>query len=570
MSTIPTADAALLAAQAEAGQAGVKAYEAAKAELERQRTAAVQQAMQEAALRGSPGQAVQSIAGQISDPYSQRIASLTQNQGQFAADMAARQGRMLDYGQAVQGARGLIGAQTEQAVAPIRAQTEFRIRQLQQAGESRVGEIEANTRLTAAQMASRAQAAQIAAERQAAKEAAALAREEAKKKEEAAKLSGTRLEAALVQGAQDYLNNVFIPQASLSRETSRVTRPPTDQGPIPTAADLAARQAALGQAPAGPGNTVNEGLGGLQSIAMQLQAPSTTAPPPPGPGPGALARPPAGFVPTELLQAPFEAAEPAPPPGPTKAELAARAAAIVARQPKPTYARPEEAPIPATPPAAIFGPQPYVTPPDQTPTPNAQVITQANAALASGDTSREVMRIVAQRLRDQGYTIDPFDEANAIGYASVLKPGMTPNDLTSILAGQPTTAETAKLTKEEQADQDKARKEQEKADAETNERRVNAEIEDLTGIGAAAVKNALGATDTLSAGAVVNRENVNALIQEVRTGLTNGNLTYQTPAGEQKAVPSDKDSWNQFLASIRAAYGSAVAKLIDAIGTGGG
>lgn len=168
---IPTSDAALLAAQAKAGQAGVDAYHAAISTLQSQQQSAVQTAMQEAALRGGPGGApagaAQSQAGIISAPYDQRIASLTQNLAGYQADQSARTGRMDAYNNAVLAARSYIPQVTEQTVAPIRARADFEVRNTEMAGQQNVAGINAETELTLAKMRAAFQAAQIAAAKKA-------------------------------------------------------------------------------------------------------------------------------------------------------------------------------------------------------------------------------------------------------------------------------------------------------------------------------------------------------------------------------------------------------------------
>lgn len=166
---IPTADPALLAAQSKAGQAGVDAYQAAISTLQSQRQSSVQQAMQEAAMRGSPAPAADSQVGTISSPYDQRIASLTQSQAAYHADMASRAQRMDDYNAAVQGARSFIPLQVEQAVAPIRQQGDNAARQEQIRGEQNVFGIQADTQLQMAKIQAAVIAAQIAAAKAAAK-----------------------------------------------------------------------------------------------------------------------------------------------------------------------------------------------------------------------------------------------------------------------------------------------------------------------------------------------------------------------------------------------------------------
>lgn len=156
MSTIPSTDAALLAAQAKAGQAGVDAYNAAKDELTKQRQSAVDQAMREAALRGAPTGAVGSIASTITAPYDQRIASVTQAAGSAGEAAAAQQQRMAAYNSAANASRGLIPGQIELAVAPIRAKSEFNVSQIGAEGRREVDKINAQIRLMEAQAAAAA------------------------------------------------------------------------------------------------------------------------------------------------------------------------------------------------------------------------------------------------------------------------------------------------------------------------------------------------------------------------------------------------------------------------------
>lgn len=201
---IPAADAALLAAQAKAGQAGVDAYKAAQTSLQQQRQGAVETAMREAALRGAPTGAMESQLSTMTAPYDQRIASLGQAGAAYGADMAARDRRMADYNAAVNAARSYIPQQTEQIVAPIRARGEYEVRQQQIAGDRSVAEIQANLRLTEAKMAAAAQAARIAEAKQAAKDAA----RDAKDKAEAAKLTQGELQSLLPAGAQARIGNL--------------------------------------------------------------------------------------------------------------------------------------------------------------------------------------------------------------------------------------------------------------------------------------------------------------------------------------------------------------------------
>lgn len=190
---IPTVDPALLAAQAKAGQAGVDAYNAAIASMQQQRQTAVQQAMQEAAMRGAPAGSAESVQGQITGPYDQRIASLTQAGGAYQADLSARDRRMADYNAATQAARSYIPQQVEQQVAPIRARGEFDVRQEQMRGEQNVAGINADTQLQMARMAAAAQAAEIAAAKAAAAKKASGSKGEA--------INQTQLRSALTQQA---------------------------------------------------------------------------------------------------------------------------------------------------------------------------------------------------------------------------------------------------------------------------------------------------------------------------------------------------------------------------------
>ena len=187
---IPSADAALLAAQARAGQAGVDAYKAAQAELGNQRQQALQQAMQEAALRGAPGGAMQSIQSTITGPYDQGIASMGARSADYQAEMGRRDRTLGDYNSVIQSSRSLIPGQVEMVVAPIRAQSEFNLRSQQIAGDRSVAEIQANTQLALAKMA----AAVDAAKRKAAADAA-----------KANELNQGELSALMTSGARDLI-----------------------------------------------------------------------------------------------------------------------------------------------------------------------------------------------------------------------------------------------------------------------------------------------------------------------------------------------------------------------------
>jgi hypothetical protein len=182
---LPASSPALLAAQSKAGQAGVDAYQAALTELQNQRQQAVSQAMQEAAMRGAPGQAVASIQSQITSPYDASLRNLTQSQANFQADQAARASRLADYSTAIGGTRNLIGAEAAQAVAPIQAKS-----------AASVANIEAQSRAKVADLAGQAQLALLQLQ---AKQAAAAAK--AAKAAQPKAVAGGDLLSILQQGA---------------------------------------------------------------------------------------------------------------------------------------------------------------------------------------------------------------------------------------------------------------------------------------------------------------------------------------------------------------------------------
>lgn len=157
---IPQSDAALLAAQAKAGQAGLDAYEAAKAEMSANRSNAISGALSAAQSRGVPNAAMQSTLAGAEQVYNNRQASLTGAEAAYKDAMASRSQRAQDYQGAIQGARSLISDQVAQSVAPIRAQSEFQINQLRQSGENRVSEINANQALDMSRMAAESAARQ--------------------------------------------------------------------------------------------------------------------------------------------------------------------------------------------------------------------------------------------------------------------------------------------------------------------------------------------------------------------------------------------------------------------------
>lgn len=150
---VPKADAALLAAQAEAGKAGVQAYEAAKAELSTQKQQAVQDAAMAASLRGAPEGAMEQAMAGASQMYGRYSTALTTAQAAYQDAMASRAARMQDYNAGVNEARGLIDRQAQLVAAPIDAQTRYAVAGIEAQGRMRVDEIEAQRRLMELEMA---------------------------------------------------------------------------------------------------------------------------------------------------------------------------------------------------------------------------------------------------------------------------------------------------------------------------------------------------------------------------------------------------------------------------------
>lgn len=145
-------DPALLRAQAQNGRDGENAWRQATAALTQQRQSAVQQAMQEAALRGAPGAALGQIQNQVAQPYNRAIRNTTQMGAAFGTEMASRQDRMYDFNQAVLAARQLIPTQIQAALAPIRAQNRYNLQSIRQEGTNRIGELNAQTALELAKL----------------------------------------------------------------------------------------------------------------------------------------------------------------------------------------------------------------------------------------------------------------------------------------------------------------------------------------------------------------------------------------------------------------------------------
>lgn len=80
-----------LAAMAQAGTRGAQEYTQAQADLNGQKTAAVQAALAEAARRGAPAGMQQSIQYQTSRPFDNRVADLTSSNASHSASFGANQ-----------------------------------------------------------------------------------------------------------------------------------------------------------------------------------------------------------------------------------------------------------------------------------------------------------------------------------------------------------------------------------------------------------------------------------------------------------------------------------------------
>ena len=284
---IPAANAELLAAQAQSGMAGVKAYQDAQATLATQRQAAVQTAMQEAALRGAPAGAAQSQSSIITQPYDTRIASLVQGQAGFQADMAARDRRYADYQGAVGEARTLIPGEVEKIVAPIRAQGQATIANTTRQGQMAVDQINANNELALTRMRAAEQAAQIAAAKKAAEDAAA-------KKDKAMTISGTDLEAMASRGALGYLQSTAAAHDTLSKNEAAQTTAKTNFE--------TARTAEVAQGQRNRLQNLNEG-----QARDQIHVPLPAAAAAPAAAPAVVGLPPKPTPPSRVLTADPEA-----------------------------------------------------------------------------------------------------------------------------------------------------------------------------------------------------------------------------------------------------------------------
>jgi hypothetical protein len=115
--------------------------------------------MQEASLRGAPGNAVGSIQSTITQPYDAMMANLQSGQANFQADQAARSGRLADYNTAVLGARDLIGQQMAQAVAPISAKSAADVANINAQSAAKVADLGGQAQLALLQLQAKQQAA---------------------------------------------------------------------------------------------------------------------------------------------------------------------------------------------------------------------------------------------------------------------------------------------------------------------------------------------------------------------------------------------------------------------------
>jgi len=454
---IPAADSALLAAQAKGGQAGVDAYNAAKADLQSQRQAAVQQAMQEAALRGAPQGAVSSIASTITGPYDQGIASLTQAGAAYQADMAARDQRMSDYEGAVNSARSFIPQMVEMTVGPIRAQNEFQLSQMRLQGQQSLDEIWANLDLTKAKMAAEAQAAEL---------------ERKRKEEEAAaadmELNQGQLGGMIGAGVSDYLGGL---SGKLEQDihTQQYTK------------NLGARVAstlnpfAVGQQKAAQakGDAEAKAVAARMSQDIAERSLGSFAAPRGG---AAVAQ--GGTTGGKIM-------------GPSDAVGAARLNERVAGALNPFYVGGQKAaasdvqrrtqerinqiaqdwgernivrsPVGIVSPQQLSGysdeergiiagaPGKFNTPQDvqqmlmgQPYQSGTNPVTGQPAYATNpyaGQAAQFAAQIVAQRLADQGYQFNQADVYNALGYDQLIKPGMSAYDMQQALSGQPTSGQ---------------------------------------------------------------------------------------------------------------------------------
>ena len=160
---IPSSDKALLEAQAQAGPAGVQAYEAAKAELKNQQATTLAEAARAAQARGGPAGAMESELATASQIYDSRQQSMTQAAAGAQAAYDRRNEREGAYSAAVQDARGLIEAQAKAAADPIRLRGEANVNQIRQQGQSAVDQLRAQMDVDTARFNADMRAAEAAA-----------------------------------------------------------------------------------------------------------------------------------------------------------------------------------------------------------------------------------------------------------------------------------------------------------------------------------------------------------------------------------------------------------------------
>ena len=124
-----------LEAQAQAGQAGLKAFSDAQSAIEASKKSAVDAALKEAALRGSPVASQEQIAATIGAAADRRSADLQQAQATFTADNSRRQQSLTDYFNKVRGGEVLIQQEGQQQRDTLAAKLAADVSRLQHEGE---------------------------------------------------------------------------------------------------------------------------------------------------------------------------------------------------------------------------------------------------------------------------------------------------------------------------------------------------------------------------------------------------------------------------------------------------
>lgn len=217
---VPHADKALLEAQAQAGAAGVAAYEAAKAQFEQSSQQTLAAAAEASRARGGPAGAMQHAMSTAEDLVNRRMQSMEQAQASQARQYESRQNRMEDYTGAVQGARSLIADQAAAAAQPTRLRSELEIQQMRQRAQGNVEGINAqmqadearfNAELRAAEQAAAAEQARWEREMEQRERLAALSRAASARKSGGAKpptLTATEMQEMLKAGGIERLNQV--------------------------------------------------------------------------------------------------------------------------------------------------------------------------------------------------------------------------------------------------------------------------------------------------------------------------------------------------------------------------